>query len=189
MMMEFPLAGNAVAIMVASGFEETEMTEPQRALLKAGAGLKTISPDQGLVNGWHGKAWGHFFPVDRPVGGVLGADFDMLLLPGGHRSVAKLAENPHCRRIISHFLDAGKPIAAVGMGVSLLAIEQKLRGRAVTGPAEIQDRLQESGARWCEEPVVVDGSLITAEGQDHLVQFVESILRVFGEVSQLKKAA
>ena len=127
--MDHTLAGSAVAIMVASGFEETELTEPQRALLKTGANLKTISPDQGLVNGWHGHGWGHFFPIDRQIGEVLGADYDMLLLPGGERSVGKLRLNPHTKRIVGHFLDAGKPIAAIGQGVSLLPVARKLKGR------------------------------------------------------------
>jgi protease I len=74
--MDQPLAGKTIAILVANGFEEIEMTEPQRALLKAGATVRLISPEQGLVNGWHGAAWGHYFPVDRGIAEVLGADFD-----------------------------------------------------------------------------------------------------------------
>ena len=49
--MDQPLAGKTIAILVANGFEEVEMTEAQRALLKTGAILRTISPEQGLVNG------------------------------------------------------------------------------------------------------------------------------------------
>src|SRR3546814_15118488 len=86
-LMDHPLAGKTVAILVANGFEELEMTEPQRALLGAGATLKLVSPEQGLVNGWHGKAWGHYFPIDTQISEALAADFDALLVPGGKRGI------------------------------------------------------------------------------------------------------
>lgn len=184
-----PLAGCAVAVMVASGFEETEMTEPQRALLKAGASLQIVSPDQGLVNGWHGKSWGHFFPVDRQIGAVLGSDFDMLLLPGGERSITKLIENPHSRRIIGHFFDAGKPIAAIDHGVRLLAISQKLKGHRVTGPQVVRETIEGNGADWIDEAVVVDGNLVTARNGGDLSTFVDQLVRVFANAGQVKKAA
>lgn len=184
-----PLSGCAVAILVSSGFEETEMTEAQRALLKAGAAVQIVSPDQGLVNGWHGKSWGHFFPVDRQIGSVLGSDFDMLLVPGGDRSVAKLSDNPHSRRIISHFFDAGKPIAAIDQGIKLLVAAQKLKGRAVAGPVELQDLVVASGAIWSENPIEVDGMLITARGAEELPGFVDHCMKVFTAASQVKKAA
>lgn len=187
--MDVSLEGSAIAIMLASGFEETELTEPQRALLKTGAKLKTISPDQGLANGWHGKGWGHFFPIDLPVAEVLGSDFDMLLLPGGERSITKLSQNLHTRRIVGHFLDAGKPIAAIDEGVSLLPLARKLKGRQMTGPLELRETLETAGAVWSDESLVVDRQIVTARGQEVLPEFVEQMLKVFAEALQVKKAA
>ena len=187
--MDQPLAGKTIAILVANGFEETEMTEPQRALLRAGATLRLISPEQGLVNGWHGRAWGHYFPVDKHVGEVLAADFDMLLLPGGERSVAKLAQSPHTKRIIAGFIDGGKPIAAIDDGVELLAVAQKAKGRMLTGPEGSRAALESAGADWSDEPVVVDKVLVTARDADALDAFAEHLVRVFAEAAQVKKAA
>jgi len=175
--------------MVANGFEETEMTEPQRALLKAGATLRTISTEQGLVNGWHGKAWGHFFPVDKQINSVLGADYDMLLLPGGERSLEKLSANAHSRRIIGHFLDAGKPIAAIDDGVGLLAIAQKLKGRTVAAPEQCHEALGAAGATVSEDGVHVDGVLVTARNLESLAEFVDQTIKIFVEAFQVRKAA
>jgi protease I len=187
--MDQPLAGKTIAILVANGFEETEMTEPQRALLRAGATLRTISPEQGLVNGWHGKSWGHYFPVDMQVGDVLGADFDMLLLPGGERSVAKLQQSAHTRRIIGHFLDAGKPIAAMDGGVQLMALPGKLKNRTIAANEAMREELEAAGAVLTEETLVVDGITVTAHGPDALPAFVEQLVRVFSESASVKKAA
>ncbi|WP_207485781.1 DJ-1/PfpI family protein [Arenibaculum pallidiluteum] len=187
--MDQPLAGKTIAILVANGFEEIEMTEPQRALLKAGATVRVISPEQGLVNGWHGAAWGHYFPVDRGIAEVLGADFDMLVLPGGTRSVAKLSQNPHTKRILSGFMDGGKPVAAIGDGVELLVHVQKAKGRTVAAPEAARAALTEAGATISEDAVVTDKVLVTAVGQDAVGSFVETLLKVFGEAAQVKKAA
>jgi protease I len=188
--MDQPLAGKTIAILVANGFEEIEMTEPQRALIKAGAAVRVISPEQGLVNGWHGAAWGHYFPVDKGIAEVLGADFDMLVLPGGTRSVTKLGQNPHTKRILAGFMDGGKPVAAIGDGVELLAHVQKAKGRSVAAPEGSRAALEEAGAAIsAEEPVVTDKVLVTAAGQENVAAFVETLLRVFGEAAQIKKAA
>lgn len=189
-MMDQILAGKTVAILVANGFEETEMTEPQRALLKTGAMLRIVSPEQGLVNGWHGTSWGHYFPVDKPVGEVLASDFDMLLLPGGDRSIAKLQQSAHTKRIVTHFLDAGKPIAAIGGGTALIAVAGKLKGRSVSAPEALRAELEAAGAVFSEEPVeVAANGLVTSRGTDDLTAFVEAAVRAFGEAAALRKAA
>jgi len=187
--MEKVLVGFTVAIIMASGFEETEMTEAQRALLKAGATVKTISPDQGLANGWHGKGWGHFFPIDLQIGDVLGADYDALVLPGGERSVGKLSLNPHTKRIVGHFLDAGKPIAAIDQGVGLLAQARKLTGRSVAAPESVREAVETAGGQWLEEPVVLDGAVLTGRDVEALPEFVDQLLKLFAESHQMKKAA
>ncbi|MBI1205934.1 MAG: peptidase C56 [Azospirillum sp.] len=187
--MDQPLAGITIAFMVANGFEETEMTEPQRALLKVGATVRTISPEQGLVNGWHGQGWGHFFPVDKQVNAVLGADFDMLVLPGGERSTVKLTANPHVRRIVGHFLDAGKPIGAINDGVGVLAIAPKLKGRKLAAPEALVEALKAAGATCTDQQVTVDGSLITASTMDALAGFTDEVVKVFCAGAQMRKAA
>lgn len=189
MSMDQPLTGKRIAILVANGFEEVEMTEAQRALLKTGATLHTISTETGLVNGWHGRAWGHYFPVDKQLGDVLGSDYDMLVLPGGERSVAKLQQSAHTRRIVGHFLDAGKPIAAIDQGIQLLAIPGKLRSRTLVAIEGQAETLTAAGAKLSDENLVVDGVTVTARGADDVPAFVETLLKVFFEAAQVKKAA
>ncbi|CBS91005.1 DJ-1/PfpI family protein [Azospirillum lipoferum] len=187
--MDQSLAGKSIAILVSNGFEEAEMTEPQRALIKTGANLRTISTETGLVNGWHGKSWGHYFPVDKHLSEALGADFDMLLLPGGERSVAKLQQSAHTRRIVGHFLDAGKPIAAIDQGIQLLAIPGKLRGRLLAAPEAYRADLTAAGGRISDEALVVDDVTVSALGQDQLNEFVEAVVKLFTELGSVRKAA
>lgn len=124
--MEVSLSGLTVAIMVSGGFAEAEFTELQRALAKTGATLKTISTDAGLVNGWQGTSWGHYFPIDAQLGDVMAADLDALIIPGGERSINKLKTNMNTGRILRNMLDAEKPVVMFGAALELIAqIERK----------------------------------------------------------------
>ncbi len=53
-----------VAILVADGFEQSEMTEPKKALDKAGFQTTIVSPVKDEVIGWSAKNWGQAFKVD-----------------------------------------------------------------------------------------------------------------------------
>lgn len=58
------LRNKKVAILVADGFEQVEMTKPQQALKEAGAQTQLISPNKERVQGWNHFDKGDFFSVD-----------------------------------------------------------------------------------------------------------------------------
>lgn len=177
--MNKPLAGKTAALLVANGFEEIDFTEAQRALVQRGAKLLTISPEPGLVNGWHEKAWGHYFPIDRQLQEVLAADIDMLLLPGGERSVTKLMANPHVKRIVTAFLDGGKPVAAIGEGLKLLTLGN-LRGQEVAATEALSAELEAAAAKLSEEELVAGERLVTAKSSEQVAGWVEASMALFG---------
>jgi protease I len=186
--MHMTLVDKNVAILAADGFDEHQMSEIQRALNKAKARIKIIAAEKGVVNGWQGDSWGHHFHVDAPIGEALGSDFDMLVLLGGARSVDKLKLNAHTRRIINHFVDANKPVAAISAGVSLLTLSPKIDGRLVSASADIAEVMTTAGARMSEDPEEIDGNLLTSNGDD-LAIWVDQALDFFAEADQVKVAA
>ena len=187
--MHKPLAGRKIAILVGNGFDEIQMTDCQRALLGAGATVKIVSPASGLVNGWQGKSWGHYYPVDQHVAQTLAADFDMLVLPGGERSVTKLLETAHTVRIIRGFRDADKPVAAIGTGVDLIAAADRLTGMTVSANASSHEALQAAGAQFAETSMNTDGRLFTATDEAVLAEMVQSIVSFFAGGEALEHAA
>ncbi len=180
----------AIAILVASGFEENHITAVQRHLTKAQLSYRIIAPEQGLVNGWQDKAWGHYFTVDEQISSAMGSDFDLLILPGGERGVAKLKENPHTRRIVNHFLEAGKPIAAIGSGVGLLALSPKSAGLAVSASADVQAELRAAQVEVLAEPQSLDGAVLTADGGavEPWVEALDGLIASVAENAQEKAA-
>jgi putative intracellular protease/amidase len=185
--MHKPLAGKNVAILVASGFEELQMTEPQKALLALGANVKLVGPES-LANGWHGAAWGHYFPVDVQLSTMLSADYDMLLVPGGARSMIKLAQTPHTKRVVSAFIDDQKPVAIVGDAVEVLVTVERAEGLRVTGAAQSRAALEAAKAVWSDEPTIIDGNVLTANGED-MALFVTEMTNLFLGQEQVRDAA
>lgn len=182
------LAGKSIAILAANGFDETQMTEIQRALTGVKATFKTIAPEHGVVNGWQKDHWGHYFPVDVQIGQALGSDFDFLVLPGGERAIAKLQTNLHTKRIVNHFLEAEKPIVAIGAGVALLALSPRSAGFAVSAPVGIQEELRTAGLTISEDHQEVCNVVLTSNGEDIAAWVAQAIELFAGKEQELQAA-
>lgn len=114
------LAGINVAILIASGITEADMTHTHRALIAAGAKVKVVSMDKGLVTSWSDDGWGHNFASDAALNETLACDFDMLVVPGGQRAVDKLQTTAHTKRFVGGFIEQGKRAAIFGESRQLL---------------------------------------------------------------------
>ncbi|QQR69327.1 MAG: DJ-1/PfpI family protein [Alphaproteobacteria bacterium] len=180
--MQEPLASQRIAILLANGFDERQLTGIQRALVRAGARARTVSPEQGLVNGWHGITWGHCFAVDLLLSETLGSDFDMLLIPGGTRSIARLMQTPHTRRFLGHFIDAGKPISVVGEATHLFAGLSQARGLRLSAPETQHAPLQESGIVIVAEDICQDGAVLSGNGAQ-VDAWVDATLALFTDIA------
>src|SRR3712207_3834073 len=147
------LQGKQVAILVADGFEEVELTEPKRALEEAGAQTKIVSPVQGQVKSWQHGNWGGEFPVDVPLDEANTGDFDALLLPGGTINPDRLRREPRAVEFVRAFFDSGKPIAAICHGPWMLVEADVVRGRTVTSFHSIKTDVKNAGANWVDQEV------------------------------------
>lgn len=115
------LLNKKVAILLATGFEERDYNMFQKFFARAGAHLKLVSTDQGLVTSWNDNSWGHNFAVDVPLNQALASDFSVCVVPGGHRSLEKLALSAHSGRFLNGFLASGKPLIAVNEAAGFLS--------------------------------------------------------------------
>lgn len=175
------LDGKKVAILVADGFEQVELTEPRQALDDAGATTKIVSPQQGRVKGWNHSFWGDEFMVNVPLESANADDFDALLLPGGVMNPDKLRRNEQALEFVKAFFDAGKPVAAICHGPWTLIDAGVVKGRKLTSYETIQTDLKNAGAKWVDEEVVVDKGLITSRKPDDLPAFNQKMIEEFAE--------
>lgn len=175
------LRGKKVAILVAHGFEQVELTSPKQALEAAGATVKVVSPEQGEVKGWKHTEWGDTFPVDVPLADARASDYDALMLPGGVMNPDKLRINKQALAFVGHFVGTKKPIAAICHGPWTLIETDAVKGRTVTSYPSIRSDLINAGASWVDQEVVVDHGLVTSRKPDDLSAFNRKMVEEFAE--------
>ncbi|PYQ47597.1 MAG: protease [Acidobacteria bacterium] len=175
------LAGKTVAILVAHGFEQVEMTEPRRALDEAGARTEIVSPARSRVKGWKHVEWGDTFSVDVPLEEAEAGDYDALLLPGGVMNPDTLRINEDALRFVKAFFSEGKPVAAICHAPWTLIDAEQVRGRTVTSWPSLRTDLRNAGATWVDQEVVVDNGLVTSRKPDDIPAFNRKMLEEFAE--------
>jgi protease I len=183
------LNGKKIAILVADGFEQVELTEPKKALEEAGAQTQIVSPAEGVVSGWNHSDWGDNFPVDVPLESAKPDDYDALLLPGGVMNPDKLRRNPEALKFVRAFFDARKPVAAICHGPWTLIDADVVRGRKMTSYESIQTDLKNAGAEWVDQEVVTDNGLVTSRKPDDIPAFNRKMIEEFAEGRHEKRRA
>jgi protease I len=187
--MEKKLNGKKVAILVADGFEQAELTGPKEALEEAGAETEIVSPNEESVAGWHHYDAGDLFDVDVPLASADPANYDALLLPGGVANPDQLRMKPEAVRFVKAFFDAGKPVAAICHGPWTLIEAGIVRGRTMTSWPSIKTDLINAGADWVDREVVTDSGLVTSRKPDDIPAFNEKMIELFAEGQHRAQAA
>lgn len=175
------LNGLSVAILVAEGFEQQELTDPRKALDDAGADTKIVSPAKGEVQGWKHFDKADKFPVDVPLAQAKAGDFDALLLPGGVANPDQLRMKPEAVQFIKDFFDAGKPVAVICHGPWTLIEADVVRGRKITSWPSLKTDLINAGAEWVDEEVVTDKGLVSSRKPADIPAFNKKMIEEFAE--------
>lgn len=183
------LKNKKVAILVADGFEEVELTEPRKALEEAGAETQIVSPNSGSLKAWNHTDWGGSYEVDMTLEDANSDEYDALLLPGGVINPDKLRMNDKAVSFTDSFMESGKPIAAICHGPWTLIETEKLKGRKMTSYQSIKSDLKNAGADWVDEAVVVDQGLTTSRNPDDIPAFNAKMIEEFREGVHKKAAA
>lgn len=166
-----------VAVVLADDFEDVEYTEPVQRLEAAGHRLTVIGKKAGATV--KGKKRRAEAAVAYAAGDVAADDFDALLIPGGY-SPDQLRTDDQVVALVQAFDRAGKTIAAICHGPSLLVDAEAVKGRRLTAWPSIRKDLTNAGGEVVDEPVVVDGHLITSRKPDDLSAFCDAILDRLG---------
>ena len=173
------LNGLKVAILVTDGFEQVEMTEPRKALDDAGTETQLVSPKDGQVKAWKFTEWGDTFPVNMPLDSARPEDFDAILLPGGVINPDKLRTLPEAVAFAKAFFDAGKPVASICHGPWTIIEAGAARGRRLTSWPSLKTDLENAGAEWVDQEVVVDRGLVTSRKPDDIPAFNPEVIELF----------
>ena len=164
------LKDKQVVVVVGRGFQDQEGTVPIDYLEKEGAEVVTVGTETGDVKGLHGAV----INVQKTFGDIDPTGFDAMVVPGG-RSPAYLRKFEEAVDFVKGFAATGKPLAAICHGGQLLAAAGLTDGLTMTGYPKIRKEMEEAGANFIDEEVVVDGNIITSRVPDDLPAFNAAI--------------
>lgn len=159
-------------IIVADYYQDLEVWYPLLRLREAGWGVVTAGVES--KREYKGKN-GYPLHTDTLIEEIRAADFDCIVIPGGwapdvirrHRAALDL---------VADMFKAGKTVASICHGGWVLASAKILPGKTVTSFSAIKDDMENAGATWVDEEVVVDRNLITSRKPDDLPAFCKAIL-------------
>ena len=176
------LNGKKVAFLVAQeGVEEVELTEPWKAVEKAGGEPVLIAPEEGDVQAFNHLDKGSTFPVDRSLEQADAGDYDGLVLPGGVANPDKLRTVAAAIEFVREIFAAGKPVGVICHGPWTLVEADLVRGRHITSWPSLKTDIRNAGGEWSDDEVIVDQGLVSSRKPDDLPAFCAKIVEEFGE--------
>ena len=179
--MEKTLSGKKIAILVANGFEQVELTAPKEALESAGAITEIVSPSESEVQGWNHDEKADMFPVDMPLSRARSDDYDALLLPGGVRNPDQLRQLTRALEFVDGFFATGKPVAAICHASWTLIEAGVVDGKKMTSWPSLKTDLRNAGAEWVDREVVVDKGLVSSRKPADIPAFNKKMIEAFAE--------
>ena len=172
------IAEARVLIVATDGFEESELFGPKRILEQAGAEVQLASPRPEPIQATIHDDPGRTIRPDMTVADARADGFDALILPGGVRNPDQLRMDSKAIELIREFARQGKPVAAICHGPWLLVEADLLRGRKATAWPSIRTDLRNAGAEVLDEPVVVDGNIVTSRKPDDVEEFAQALIEL-----------
>ncbi|MBW4645819.1 MAG: DJ-1/PfpI/YhbO family deglycase/protease [Goleter apudmare HA4340-LM2] len=170
-------AKKRVAILIENAVEDVEFLVPYNGLKQAGMDVVVLGPRVNeKFKGKHGKVNTH---PDSTTSEAIAAEFDAVVIPGG-MAPDKMRRNPNTVRFVQQAIHQGKWVAAVCHGPQVLIEGDLLKGKQATGFSAISKDMINAGANYRDQPLVVDGNLITSREPGDLAIFTTAILSRLG---------
>ena len=165
-----------VMIVAFRNFRDPEYFVPKQILESAGIEVKTASNQTGIAIG----AEGGRVNVDLLVSDIKPADFDAVIFIGGPGCLESL-DNEDSYKVAKETVVRSKILASICVSPVILAKAGVLENKKATvwrSPATTKNVviLEENGAIYTPESVVIDGKIITADGPDAAEGFGEAIV-------------
>ena len=188
------MAVKKILMLVGDYVEDYEVMVPFQALMMVGHTVHAVCPNKTkgqtvrtAIHDFEGdqtysEKRGHNFALNATFAEVRPESYDALVIPGG-RSPEYLRLNEEVLRIVRHFAEGKKPIAAICHAAQLLAAAGVLQGRSCSAYPAVGPDVKAAGGRWVDvgfEQAHADGNLVTAAAWPAHPQWLARFLAVLG---------
>ncbi|MEZ5901400.1 MAG: DJ-1/PfpI family protein [Hyphomicrobiaceae bacterium] len=188
------MAGKKILMLCGDFVEDYETMVPFQTLLTVGHTVHTVCPDKKTgetvataIHDFEGNQTytekrGHNFTLNATFADVRGADYDALVIPGG-RAPEYLRLNPAVIALVQHFMESGKPVAAICHGAQILAAASVLKGRRCSAYPACRPEVELAGGEYADiaiDAAVTDNNLVTAPAWPAHPAWMAQFLKVLG---------
>jgi len=164
-----------IVIILENDFRDEEAVYPLYRFQEEGWSVDVATEQKKQVKGKFGI----------PLQGTIGIDelqqndFDAVVIPGGNEGPDRLRMNKHVLDFVREMYGKGKLVAAICHGVWIPISAKIVKDKRATCYRAIIDDLQNAGAIYFDDPVVIDGNLITSRHPRDLAFFTKEIIKFF----------
>ena len=188
------MATKRILVLVGDYVEDYEVMVPFQALLMVGHTVHAVCPGKKAgekvrtaIHDFEGDQTysekpGHNFTLNATFADVRPESYDALVIPGG-RAPEYIRLNPDVLKMVRHFADAKKPIAAICHAAQLLAAAGVLEGKSCSAYPAVAPEVNRAGGKYVEVPLDgahVDGNLVTAPAWPAHPAWLAKFLGVLG---------
>jgi protease I len=177
------LNGKRIAFLATDMVEQVELTEPWKAVERAGGIPELVSIEKGEIQGFNHYDKADRFTVDRTVAEASPDDYEGLVLPGGVGNPDTLRMDENAVQFVRGFVEGGKPVGVICHGPWTLVEADVVRGRTLTSFPSVKTDIRNAGGTWVDQEVVVDDNLVSSRWPDDLPAFCKSLVEQFARVA------
>ncbi|MHC4757835.1 MAG: DJ-1/PfpI family protein [Planctomycetota bacterium] len=169
----------AILIVPSMNFNESELSDAQRAMTDIGVVTNIASTKRGTVTGTEGRR----SRADMLITQINLDDCDGIVFIGG-MGINEYAFDPYIGQLVNNAISKGKIVGAISNAPNILANAGVINGFRVTALPSEQINLERSGAEYTGSYVEKDGQIITGMNPQAARQFGntfgETLNQLFG---------
>jgi protease I len=173
-------------IITWSGFQDHELVYPYYRLLGAGFETTIVGDKKDELGRFYG-----IFGLNMPCHELISEfvkntiswldEADLLVIPGGVKSLEKLRLQKEVMTFISEWHKRGKLISSTCHGAQMLISAKVVKGEKIAAYYSLQDDIENAGAVYSKDPVVVSGNIVSSPHYDFMGEWMETTLNEFEE--------
>jgi protease I len=161
-----------LAIILETDFRDEEAIYPMIRMKEEGFDVEIFTDKRKIAYGKFG------FPIQgtSDFKDLKDGYFDGIIIPGGNEGPDRLRMNQDVLEFVKKMFDSGKLVSAICHGVWIPISAKIMKGKQATCYKAIIDDLINAGAFYKDDPVVVDGNIITSRHPKDLGEFCKAII-------------
>lgn len=171
------LNGKKIIALVDHDFEDLELWYPVLRLREEGVQVDLVGTK---ANHKYVGKYGVPVETDFSFSEVDIEDYHGILVPGGW-APDKLRRFPEVLNMVIGMNESQKVIGQICHAGWVLISAKILNGKKVTSTPGIKDDMENAGAIWFDEPVVVDGNLVSSRRPPDLPDYMKAFIKVLKE--------